>query len=121
MAAKAPTQRQLDQKIKIADDKIEKYRGYIANLQAEKKTLQAQKRKLAAAAAKKTTAASKTATKKKATTTSKKKTTSISKKTTTKKAAAKKAEPTLLEGILDGVKQAGLDPKDILESLLGGK
>ena len=39
MAAKAPTQRQLDQKIKIADDKIEKYRGYIANLQAEKKTL----------------------------------------------------------------------------------
>lgn len=120
------TQRQLDQKIKIADDKIEKYQGYIAKLREEKKELNAQKRKLAAAkasTAKKTTAAktaAKTAAAKK--TTAVKKTAAANKTTTTaRKAPAKKAkkpEPGFLEGVLEGV---GIDPKDLLESLLGKK
>lgn len=116
------TQRQLDQKIKIADDKIEKYQGYIAKLREEKKELNAQKRKLAAAKAspaKKTTAAKTTAAKKTTAvkkTAAAKKTTAAAKKAPAKK--AKKPEPGFLEGVLEGV---GIDPKDLLESLLGKK
>ena len=45
--AEGLTQRELDRKIKEADTKIEKYKGYIAQLNEDKKEWLAQKRKLA--------------------------------------------------------------------------
>ncbi len=144
--AKKRTARQIDALIKQADDKIDKYKGYIARLQAEKKELNAEKRKLTTAAAKKTTTAkatSKTTAKKpaaKKTTASKTTTTkSTASKTTAKKPATKKTtatktttkttrkpaakkEKSLLDGLLEGVKQStGMDAGDILESILGKK
>ncbi len=109
--AEGLTQRELDRKIKEADAKIEKYKGYIAKLNEDKKEWRAQKRKLATKSS-----SSKTTTAKKKTTSAKKTT---AKKTTTRKTPAK--QPSLLEGVLAEVKKAGIDPGDLLGSILGRK
>lgn len=123
--AEGLTQRELDRKIKEADAKIEKYKGYIAKLNEDKKDWRAQKRRLAAKAAggKSTSTRKTTAAAKKTTTT--KKTTAAKKTTTAKKAATPRKstakQPSLLEGVLAEVKKAGIDPGDLLGSILGRK
>ncbi|NLC33259.1 MAG: hypothetical protein GX781_08180 [Clostridiales bacterium] len=115
------TLQELDNKIKIADAKIEKYKGWIARLNEEKKALSAQKQKMTSAKTKNSTAAVKKSAAAK---------TSV-KAVAAKKAGAKnlalkrkplaKAEPSLLEGVLEEVKKAGFDPTALIDSLLGKK
>ena len=120
----------IDLKIKQADEKAEKYKGYIRGISEDKKSLNAQQRKLEAekkklaegkakpapkkpaakaAASGKTAAAGKTAAPKKP----------AVRKTTAKKADS--PEPSLLEGVMDEVKKLGFDPSNLIDSLLGGK
>ena len=124
---KALTQKQIQGKIDVIDAKVEKYRGYIANLGAEKKKLATLKKKLAAAAVKPKKAsakAGKVPAKPKA-------------KPAAKESAAKKKEPagkrvpkakktdkadsggSVLEGILAEVKKSGIGVDDIIASLTG--
>ena len=107
----------METKIKTVNDSIDRLKERITELTADRKELQAQKRKLTAAmtakpAAKKAAAkkvpAKKPAVKKAAT-----------RKTTAKKAVLK--EDSLLGGLMEGLKDAGLNPEDLLKSLLGGK
>ncbi len=120
------TLRQVEMKIKAVDGSIGTLKEKLEKLNADKKALQAEKRRLSAArtaAAKK--AAAKKATAKKTTVkkTAAKKTTAKkapARKTAAKKAAARKDE-NLLDGLMDGLKQAGLNPEDLLKSILGGK
>lgn len=105
----AVTQKQLDLKIRTADGKIEKYKGYIAKLNLEKKSLLAQKRKLEAEKAK----PAKAAVKKPAG-----KANAVKKTSAAKKTAAKK-QTSILEGILDEVnKSGGAQGGNLLEMLL---
>ena len=115
MAEKKLTLRQVEAKIAKVNESIENAKQRLVKLDAEKKALTAEKRRLSAVKTKaaKTSPAGKTAKKKTAV-----------KKPAEKKAAAKdtkeKSEENLLDGLIGGLKQAGLDPEDLLKSILGG-
>lgn len=135
MATVRQMERQLDTRIKAAEAKIEKYKGYIAKLNETVKELSRKKRALLndakkAAAKKSVKAAGKaagsgSAAKKTASARSGAKKTAAgrsgAKKAPAKRGAPKKKEPSLVEGVLDELKKSGLDPSELLGGLLGGK
>jgi len=109
---KALTQRQLQGKLSVIDEKINKYKGYIAKLNTEKKKLAAQKKKLAAAAdkPKKSPVKAKPAAK----TTRKP---AAQKRAARKKSGQPDAGPSVIEAILSEVKKTGIGMDDIIEKL----
>ena len=114
----------IDLKIKQADEKAEKYKGYIRGISEDKKSLNAQRRKLETEKKKLAEGKAKPAPKKPAAKTTAGKTAVSRKTAAVRKTAAKKAdspEPSLLEGVMDEVKKLGFDPGDLIDSLLGGK
>ena len=114
----------IDLKIKQADEKAEKYKGYIRGISEDKKSLNAQRRKLETEKKKLAEGKAKPAPKKPAAKTAAGKTAVSRKTAAVRKTAAKKAdspEPSLLEGVIDEVKKLGFDPSDLIDSLLGGK
>ena len=125
------TQRELNAKIKAidlknkqADEKAEKYKGYIRGINEDKKSLNAQRRKLETEKKKLAEGKAKPAPKKPAAKTAAGKTAVSRKTAAARKTTAKKAdtpEPSLLEGVMDEVKKLGFDPSDLIDSLLGGE
>ena len=114
----------IDLKIKQADEKAEKYKGYIRGISEDKKSLNAQRRKLETEKKKLAEGKAKPAPKKPAAKTAAGKTAVSRKTAAARKTTAKKAdspEPSLLEGVMDEVKKLGFDPSDLIDSLLGGK
>ena len=114
----------IDLKIKQADEKAEKYKGYIRGISEDKKSLNAQRRKLETEKKKLAEGKAKPAPKKPAAKTDAGKTAVSRKTAAARKTTAKKAdspEPSLLEGVMDEVKKLGFDPSDLIDSLLGGK
>ena len=114
----------IDIKIKQADEKAEKYKGYIRGISEDKKSLNAQRRKLETEKKKLAEGKAKPAPKKPAAKTAAGKTAVSRKTAAVRKTTAKKAdspEPSLLEGVMDEVKKLGFDPSDLIDSLLGGK
>ena len=114
----------IDLKIKQADEKAEKYKGYIRGISEDKKSLNAQRRKLETEKKKLAEGKAKPAPKKPAAKTAAGKTAVSRKTAAVRKTAAKMAdspEPSLLEGVMDEVKKLGFDPGDLIDSLLGGK
>jgi hypothetical protein len=117
---KSLTQRQIQGKISVIDAKVDKYRGYIAKLNAEKKKLAAQKKKLAAAAAKAKDAPAKP----KARPASKDRTpgrkpAAGNRTSKSKKGAKPEHDGSVLQGILAEVKKSGIGVDDIIASLTG--
>ena len=114
----------IDLKIKQADEKAEKYKGYIRGISEDKKSLNAQRRKLETEKKKLAEGKAKPAPKKPSAKTAAGKTAVSRKTAAARKTTAKKAdspEPSLLEGVMDEVKKLGFDPSDLIDSLLGGK
>ena len=114
----------IDLKMKQADEKAEKYKGYIRGISEDKKGLNAQRRKLETEKKKLAEGKAKPVPKKPVAKTAAGKTAVSRKTAAARKTTAKKAdspEPSLLEGMMDEVKKLGFDPSDLIDSLLGGK